>query len=1088
MAKIVATPIRASARSPCRLRDSAFIVLNLFCARAACFSSASHVGGGRGALLPLVSSSRGAAASPSPTSPSSSAPLSPSSGSDSTLRAARDLVGMGFNATGLPPLSQEQKDRIARYALNIARAGAPRPTHAYHTHRRNKAEALQRKAEREGGGGSAVARSAGSVAGKLSRESSPGEQGALVADSSFRGSGANAAAVGALECTLQTYFGYSNFRHGQREVCEAVLNGQDVSVFWATGSGKSLCYQIPALHTQKTVVVVSPLISLMNDQVTALNYKIDLGDNTSSFMGRLLPPATMLGTAGNPADEEPALQGLFRLVYVTPEKIMAGNFLERLGGLSREGKISLIAIDEAHCVSQWGPDFRPSFFDLKEIRNALPNVPLMALTATAVPRVKNDILTILQLRNPFVSTSSFDRANLRISVHRKTSMSSDLLKLVETLSKSTSGSTIVYVPTTKETETVAGFLSSKLTGVNIGFYHGSVPLDQRDRVHTGFLSGECHVVVATQAFGMGIDKPDIRRVVHYGSPKTFEEYYQQIGRAGRDGAPAVCDMYCSENDFKKYDSDFYTAKLSETAKAAVKESTDALRNFANNHERCRRLSILSFFHETPSWGERCGTCDTCLRHTSGDQTLKRDFSAEAHVLLAAVKACGARPQSTTKLLNLIGAPSADITGISVTPDERKHLMNLRKALARGMKSDDRLKEILVLLHSEGFLQRKTVTASFGGMSRTWEVHEMTAKAQIWLDTSQTQREPIMMPVPQIMIDEEKAVKKRVEENIAELVNAGVSLDQVPAEEIEDGSGDVMTVLMMWVRTIQRLRTGETSSQASKQRADELEATLQEVQHWRDNKAKELKMAPVAVLPDYLAMKIIHARATDKDAIIAAGVRIRGVEELAALMLKRFPPPAAAAAGSGGLGAGNQGNLLLPEGEWAATKAWAHAVYKVAKNGALPKWEVSYKRFTAGEHPQAIAMDQENGKPIQANTVIGHILEAMTHGRPVNLRRLVTIAGAALPNDREWTSIEDAVAGLGLDVVKLATVSTKDIMLASSGRADIPGDQKTDDDKKIEAAWYERVKWFLAFKRAGVPVSFTSTTTDTEIPASKRQRT
>ena len=548
----------------------------LLCARAAAFASAA----------PARRAAAAAAWQRAPLSPSSPEPRSRTSSSPSsvTLRDAREVASMGSNmgfdftnpnasapAKGVG-LSAEQQERLAR----------------------NRAEALKRKAEHEaraaGAGREASTPTAGGVAGL--------------------GGGAG---DGTLVATLQELFGYSKFRHEQRDVCEAVLSGRDVCVFWATGSGKSMCYQIPAFHLEKTVFVVSPLISLMNDQVTTINNKVDLGDRASKWQGRPLPPATFLGTAGNAGHEEPALQGLFRLVYVTPEKVASGNFLERVGALARQGKVALIAIDEAHCVSQWGPDFRPSFFDLKQIRNALPTVPLMALTATAVPRVKQDIRDILQLRDPFVSIGSFDRPNLKISVHRKISMSTDLMKLVDTLLRDPSGSTLVYVPTIKETEQVARFLSDKLPTVSVRFYHGSLALDERDNTHTQFLSGEARVVVATQAFGMGIDKPDIRRVVHYGAPKTFEEYYQQIGRAGRDGGPAACDMYCADNDFSKYDQEFYTGKLSDTAKAAVKESTSALRAFANNHEGCRRLSILTFFREVPSWGERCGTCDTCLR-------------------------------------------------------------------------------------------------------------------------------------------------------------------------------------------------------------------------------------------------------------------------------------------------------------------------------------------------------------------------------------------------------------------------------------------------------------------------------------------
>jgi len=567
-------------------------------------------------------------------------------------------------------------------------------------------------------------------------------------------------------------------------------------------------------------------------------------------------------------------------------------------------------------------------------RRALPNVPLMALTATAVPRVKNDIQHILQLKTPLVSTTSFDRPNLKISIKRKVSMSTDLQALVQLLSTQSTGSTLVYVPTTAETENVARFLSDNLPGVNVRFYHGSVPLHQRDDVHTQFLSGAARVVVATQAFGMGIDKADIRRVVHYGAPKTFEEYYQQIGRAGRDGGTAVCEMYCSEQDFKKYDSDFYTGKLSETAKAAVKESTSALRNFANNHELCRRKQILSFFHEIPVWGDRCGTCDTCMRHMRGDLHLKRDFRDEASLVLGAVAACGYKLQSTTKLLNIMG--SGDIGGVDVTVAERQRLNALRKSLPSATRTENMLKEMFVSLQTFGFLGRKVVKANVGGMDRAWEVHELTLKGKDWLAQNESQRDPILMPMPQVMIDAQNAAKKRAEEAISELTSFGVNMDEVPEQELEDGGGEVMTIYTMWCRTLKRLRSPE---QGSIEKADHLERVLKEVQAWRNDKAMELKIAPVAVLPDYLAMKLIHTRATDKEAMFAAGVRIKGVEELAALMLSHFPPISTTTGGEGGGGADDSGTFVVPEGDFTGDKSWIHAVYKVSKSGKLPNWEV-----------------------------------------------------------------------------------------------------------------------------------------------------
>ena len=210
------------------------------------------------------------------------------------------------------------------------------------------------------------------------------------------------------------------------------------------------------------------------------------------------------------------------------------------------------------------------------------------------------------------------------------------------------------------------------------------------------------------------------------------------------------------------------------------------------------------------------------------------------------------------------------------------------------------------------------------------------------------------------------------------------------------------------------------------------------------------------------------------------MRIKGVEELATLLQTHFPPAVAASAAEG---SEDGCTMVLPEGEFTAKKAWTHAVYKVAKNGKLPVWETSYNRFKNGEHPQAIAVDQELGKPLQSNTIVGHILEALLHARPVDLRRLVQTSGALLPTELEWQRLEEAVLGLGLDVERTAMVSSKDIMLAASGRIDKPPDTKTADDRAVEALWYDRVRWFLSLKRAGVPVRFR----DGAVGQAKRQR-
>lgn len=401
--------------------------------------------------------------------------------------------------------------------------------------------------------------------------------------------------------------------------------------------------------------------------------------------------AAFLGSSqSNPMVEERALNGEYRLVYVTPEKLTSGGgFLDRLSSMHRSGNrnstICLIAVDESHCVSEWGHDFRPSFLQIgPTLRNhpVLKSIPLLALTATAVPRVQKDIVTKLCMRpSPTIAKKSFDRPNLKIAIRRKprngpVGAFEGITKEMATsiLSKSVVGSgksTIVYCSTKKEVEDTTAMLvrllahhlvqqhattivnghknetpamtleyASQLASSIVKPYHAGLTYEQRTEAHTEFLIGKVTIIVATVAFGMGIDKPDIRRVIHWGACKTVEEYYQQMGRAGRDGVPAEVIMYADSHDFVKYKDDFYLGGLSGEAKMATVHSMDALRNFAMSTDGCRRAALLNFFDEIPSFGKHCGTCDLCLdrKHHGDDRT--RDFQWEgARLILCAVAYC-----------------------------------------------------------------------------------------------------------------------------------------------------------------------------------------------------------------------------------------------------------------------------------------------------------------------------------------------------------------------------------------------------------------------------------------------------------------
>ena len=445
-----------------------------------------------------------------------------------------------------------------------------------------------------------------------------------------------------LRSTLERYYGYSAFRPGQLKVLRAILlEKRDVSVFWATGRGKSLCYQIPALQSHLVSLVISPLVSLMQDQCHKLN---SLSDR---------PFATYLGSSqsDDSMDQRALVLGEFKIVYVTPEKLLSGNTLAKVSDLHATRGLCCIAIDEAHCVSEWGHDFRPEYRQLHKIRETfgLKGVPIVTLTATAVPRVQDDITKQLRLHSPFVDVQSFDRPNLRLKVRRKPTGSGsgyakalkplvDLFSSIETQSLVSSfPSTIIYVPTKSQVDELSSWLTRELQSVapraRVASYHASHTSRHREEVHTSFLVGNTHVIVATIAFGMGIDKPDIRHVIHYGPPKCMEAYLQQIGRAGRDGLTSECCMFCNDADFNRL---FTHEDGNSQNSASVLESTKALHKFANDHVSCRRASLLQYLQQDPPFGDRCGTCDNCLNFKRFNYDLERDMAKEARVILRAL--------------------------------------------------------------------------------------------------------------------------------------------------------------------------------------------------------------------------------------------------------------------------------------------------------------------------------------------------------------------------------------------------------------------------------------------------------------------
>ncbi len=394
---------------------------------------------------------------------------------------------------------------------------------------------------------------------------------------------------------LQTVFGYTQFRHQQQAIVEHVIAGQDALVLMPTGGGKSLCYQIPALAREGLAIVVSPLIALMQDQVEALQ---QLGVN-AVFLN------SSLSAEDNGRITRQVVSGEIKLLYVAPERLMAGSFLALLDEVQQHVGLALFAIDEAHCVSQWGHDFRPEYRQLTILHNRFPEVPRIALTATADAPTRAEIISQLNLENARQFVSSFDRPNIRYHVGIKKNARQQLLAFLEREHPNDAG--IIYCLSRKKVEETAAWLVEK--GWPALAYHAGLPAQLREHHQRRFLREEGIIMVATIAFGMGIDKPNVRFVAHLDLPKSMEGYYQETGRAGRDGLQANAWMVYGMGDVVSMRQMLDSGEASEERKRLERLKLDALLGYCES-TACRHQSILRYFGE--SHPGACEQCDNCL--------------------------------------------------------------------------------------------------------------------------------------------------------------------------------------------------------------------------------------------------------------------------------------------------------------------------------------------------------------------------------------------------------------------------------------------------------------------------------------------
>lgn len=549
---------------------------------------------------------------------------------------------------------------------------------------------------------------------------------------------------------LKRYYGFSYFRAGQAELIDAQLAGRDAFGIMPTGGGKSLCYQIPALLSDGITLVISPLISLMKDQVSALKN-----------MGI---PAAYINSSLSPAQVALALrnmtQGRYKIVYVAPERLLTQQFLSAVTGV----KIALLAVDEAHCISQWGQDFRPSYLHIADFLRSLPQRPVVsAFTATATAEVGRDVVRCLELRDPLQVVTGYDRPNLRFSVLKPKKKPIALRQLVAERAEKCG---IVYCATRKDVERRCEELCAM--GIPATRYHAGLSDEERRGNQEDFVFDRCRVMVATNAFGMGIDKSGVGYVIHYNMPQSLEAYYQEAGRAGRDGAPAECILLFGKSDIEtaKFfiqnptQNDALTEAEREMRIKRDMERLDAMIGYCNT-KSCLRCYILSYFgQKNPGKCENCGNC--------GAKTVTHDMTQEANRILLCVR-------QIRKLLGYYVGETLVVRVLHGSKERRISELGLERVASYGaMRGTARseIRELMEELRAQGYLTKDPEYGALEPTDKATAVLSDGARVErTTLVSEKPKSETMPVPVEDDLLTELKALRLRLakEENVPAFV-------------------------------------------------------------------------------------------------------------------------------------------------------------------------------------------------------------------------------------------------------------------------------------------------------------------------------